>query len=72
MKYDHADKVSTIVYKLGDIIYLPHYKHVNTYVRPGYGREHFDTYTAAQLIFAGAKTWTEYLFTRVGGDHGSI
>ena len=72
MKYDHADKVSTIVYTFNGITYLPHYKNVNEYVRPGYGREHYETRSAAQLIFAGAKTSTEYLFTRVGGDHGAI
>jgi len=72
MNYDPADKVSTIVYELNGITYLPHYKKVNCYVRPGYGRAHHDTYTAAQLIFAGAKTSTEYLFTRVGGNYGSI
>jgi hypothetical protein len=72
MYYDLAEKVSTIVYELNGITYLPHYKKVNCFVRPGYGRAHHDTYTAAQLIFAGAKTSTEYLFTRAGGDNGSI
>ena len=70
MNYDPADKVSTIVYTLNGITYLPHYRQVNCYVRPGYGREHYETHTAAQLVNAGAITSTEYLFSRVGGNNG--
>jgi hypothetical protein len=70
MNYDLADKVSTIVYELNGLTYLPHYRQVNCYVRPGYGRAHFEEMSAMQLIFAGAKTSTEYLFTRVRGDNG--
>jgi len=70
MNYDPADKVSTIVYTLNGITYLPHYRHVNAYVKPGYGRAHFEEMSAAELIFAGAITSTEYLFSRVGGNNG--
>ena len=72
MYYDRAEKISTIVYTLNDITYLPHYKKINCFVRPGYGRQHYEELSAMQLIFAGAKTSTEYLFTRIGGEHGSI
>lgn len=70
MNYDTADKASFIVYTLAGITYLPHYIKRNCYVKPGYGRQHYAEFTAAQLVNAGAITSTEHLFTRAGGVNG--
>ena len=70
MDYQMTDKTSYIVYTLAGITYLPHYQKLNCYVRPGYGRQHYAEYNAAQLVNAGAITSTEYLMNRIGGING--
>lgn len=52
------------VYKLGAILYLPHYKEADVFVGPGYGRNNFEHYTAFELMRAGATYTTMYLFER--------
>jgi hypothetical protein len=70
MNYDLAEKENFIVYTLAGITYLPHYIKKNSYVKPGYGRQHYCEFTAAQLVNAGAITLTEHLFSRIGGVNG--
>lgn len=65
-----ADKFPTKVYKLGPVMYVPHYQDGSVYVRPGYGRSHRDIYTEKELIDAGAKPSSFMLWPR--SRYGSI
>ena len=65
-----ADKFATKVYKLDQVIYVPHYQDGSVYVRPGYGRVHRDVYTEKELIDAGAKPSNLMLWPR--SKYGSI
>lgn len=67
---DIADKFPTKVYKLGPVMYVPHYQDGSIYVRPGYGRFHTDIYTEKELIDAGAKPSMFMLWPR--SRYGSI
>jgi hypothetical protein len=61
---DIADKFVTKVYKLGQIIYVPHYQDATAFVRPGFGHFHRDVYAEKELIDAGATPSTLLLWPR--------
>lgn len=44
-----------LCYILNGIPYLPHY-HERVYVRPGYGKQHHETFLAIELKALGAQT----------------
>lgn len=52
------------VYKLGGLIYVPHYRNPNAYVGPGYPRWTANTYSRVELMDAGAHEFTMALFPR--------
>lgn len=51
-------------YELDGIVYVPHYKHPNSYVGPGYGKQHNNEYSAYMLERRGAKPRYEVLWKR--------
>ena len=59
------DRETTIVYKLGNITYLPHYFESDKYVSPGYNPRFYPiTFSAQQLRKMGALPETRLLWTR--------
>jgi hypothetical protein len=58
-----------MAYKLGDIVYVPHYRNSSVYVGPGYPRN-AKRYSAEQLVLAGAAVVNQLLWPR--GNHGIV
>jgi hypothetical protein len=51
-------------YSLRGILYVPHYNRQDKYVRPGYGREHFEEYSWMALAALGARKVMQPLWSR--------
>ena len=60
----HEKEVQT-VFTLGAITYVPHYKIKGKFVSPGYGKHHFNDFSAQELMDLGAKIGAAYLWSRV-------
>ena len=65
-----APCVAQIAYKLKDVTYVPHYRNCHLYVGPGYPKFNRTTYSAAELVLAGAAAVHEMLWNRA--NHGII
>jgi len=63
------DIIANTAYVLNGITYLPHYSEIS-YVRPGYGQTHYDTYSEKELIALGAKPVSEALWPRANNRGG--
>ena len=59
-----ALRTSQSAYKIGAITYLPHYRHADRYVGPGYGLRHLDHHSSQELLNAGAERVQIMLMTR--------
>jgi len=59
-----------VAYKLKDVTYVPHYRNSSLYVGPGYPKFNRTTYSAAELVLAGAASVHEMLWSRA--NHGII
>jgi hypothetical protein len=59
-----AERVAMYALVLNGVPYLPHYRNVDIYVGPGYGKHNFDRYTAQQLLLKGAQYQPEMLWER--------
>jgi len=55
---------------LNGVPYLPHYRNVDIYVGPGYGKHNFDRYSAQELLVKGAQYQPEMLWSR--GANGVV
>lgn len=64
-----APCVAQVAYKLKNVTYVPHYRNNSLYVGPGYPRVN-RTYTAAELVLAGAASVHELLWSRA--NHGIV
>ena len=62
--------VAQVAYKLKDVTYVPHYRNCHLYVGPGYPRLNRTTYSAAEVVLAGAASVHEMLWTR--SNHGIV
>lgn len=51
-------------YRLGEILYLPHYRNSSVFVGPGYPRQNNRTYSVFALEDAGAEKETHMLWSR--------
>ncbi len=51
-------------YLHGGLTYVPHYKNPEAFVRPGYPTHNQETYTASELLNAGAEPTTTFLWSR--------
>ena len=58
------DRKETLVYVLDGIVQLPHYLKLGMFVAPGYGRVNWTERTEMELILAGARQSTRYLWVR--------
>jgi len=64
MKDLPAETVITTVYRLGDITYVPHYRNKEVFVSPGYPQFTKNLYSSVELLFAGAKPESIFLWDR--------
>jgi hypothetical protein len=67
MSTDIAQRYPLPVYSLHGITYVPHYKEPK-FIRPGYGINNFDAYTAFDLKALGARRTVEFLWSRACFD----
>jgi hypothetical protein len=51
-------------YSLRGVLYVPHYNRQDKYVRPGYGKNHFEEYSSIALLGLGAKKLLQPLWHR--------
>ena len=56
IEFDSTPVVMQIVYDLGGIKYVPHYRKPGVFVGPGYYRDNMLEYSARYLEVAGAKS----------------
>lgn len=59
------EKEAQTVFRLGAIMYVPHYKLDGKFVSPGYGKHHFNDFSAQELMDMGAKIGAAHLWTRI-------
>lgn len=64
MSKPKADKREATVYRLGPVVYVPHYKVEGVFVGPGYPRQDAREWSAAQLLAIGGKEETYPLSER--------
>jgi len=69
MKEEYSERTEYVTYKLGEVTYLPHYKHHSWYVRPGYPQYNDDLYQKDELLAAGAVAVNKFLWVRAA--HGT-
>jgi hypothetical protein len=67
---ESAPRDSQLVLKLGDIMYVPHYRNKTIYVGPGYPRLNQNRFSKDDLLTAGAKYVEKLLWVR--GEHGVV
>ena len=65
-----APVTAQTAYKLKDVTYVPHYRNSSLYVGPGYPKFNRSTYSAAELVLAGAASVHEMLWSR--GAYGTV
>ena len=65
-----APVTAQAAYKLKDVTYVPHYRNCNLFVGPGYPKFNRTTYSAAELVLAGAAAVHEMLWSR--SNHGIV
>ena len=70
MKENRAERLPQQVFKLNGVTYVPHYRNRHVFVGPGYPRFTQQRYSVTDLVNAGAKEDTEYLWQR--SDHGVV
>ncbi len=70
MKENRAERMPQQVFKLHGITYVPHYRNRNIFVGPGYPRFTQQIYSVTDLVNAGAKEETDFLWTR--SEHGVV
>lgn len=63
-KSDTAETQPQIVYCIGQVTYVPHYRNKDVFVGPGYPRHTQAQYSAKQLIAAGASQSVYSLWPR--------
>jgi hypothetical protein len=59
-----AERFAMYALVLNGVPYLPHYRNVDIYVGPGYGKHNFDRYSAQQLLLKGAQWQPKLLWER--------
>jgi hypothetical protein len=67
---ESAPRDSQLALKLGNILYVPHYRNKTIYVGPGYPHLNKNRFTKDDLMTAGAKYVEKLLWVR--GDHGVV
>ena len=65
-----APQMAQIAYKLNTVTYVPHYRNGSVYVGPGYPKFNRTTYSAAELVLAGAAAVHKMLWIRA--NHGIV
>lgn len=63
-----ADREECKVYRLGKIIYVPHYLSATAFVGPGYPRNQGQVWSEQEMIMAGAKPEVMMLWSRPKND----
>ena len=61
---DSVERYPTATYRLGEVLYVPHYRNSSIFVGPGYSNRNVRTYTAFALEDAGAVKETHMLWSR--------
>lgn len=67
---DLAEKKDYLTFKIGDVIYLPHYMDSKLYVGPGYPRHNKNVYTSAELLEKGAIAHMMHIWKRM--EYGKV
>lgn len=58
------DRQLTAAFRLGGIVYVPHYLDATLFVGPGYGKQNRKLYSAGELRDMGAVAVSEFLWPR--------
>jgi hypothetical protein len=61
---DSVERYPTATYRLGEVLYVPHYRNSSIFVGPGYPKRDNRTYTVFALEDAGAVKETRMLWSR--------
>lgn len=63
-----ADRDECKVYRLNDIIYVPHYLSATAFVGPGYPRDQGQVWSEQEMMMAGARAEWMMLWPRPKND----
>jgi hypothetical protein len=61
---DSVERYPTATYRLGEVLYVPHYRNLSVFIGPGYPKLDKRTYTVFALEDAGAVKETHMLWSR--------